>query len=144
MKPAVIALLAAAFALSACASGAAEGHLSAAQARAVRDEARHALATVEQLRSELSDLEDRLEAMRARDRRAGQRLGRLSDKLWNVLAKLRGKVADASAAAGAVKQDADAAQSAASSALDEAEQVGKDLAVLEQRFDYHLRHSGGG
>jgi hypothetical protein len=139
MKKGVIALLVVATGLSACASESTGGH-GASRAAAARADAGRALASVQRLHGQIARLRHRLTVAHATQAAVRKRLARLSGGLWGAVEKLKSSLHDVqsqvSAAAGA--------QSSASDALATAVQTSKDLSVLQQRFDYHLRHSGGG
>lgn len=139
MKMGVIALLLAACGLSACASQAAEGQVGASEARSAGADARRALESVDHLRSTVSHLRHELAGSRATDAAVRRRLGRLSHGLWKALGDLRGRVSETMSMAAAAAN----AEASAADALAQAARIGEDLSVLQQRFDYHLRHSGG-
>lgn len=108
------------------------------RARAAADEALEAVdamkADLEALRLDLEGEVTRLR--RQRERMAGS-LDVVRERLWGALSSLRDTI-------GGLRQDSSAAASEAASALDEARSAAKDLAVLESRFDYHLRRDHGG
>ena len=106
-----------------------------------QDDAAEALSAVEGLEEDLdealSELEEaRSEANEGADK-VDKRLGYLSNRLKNAIDSLRASLAD-------VRASASGAASEVDSALAKAEQAAKDLAVLESRFNYHLRRDHGG
>jgi chromosome segregation ATPase len=130
--------------LLAVSSGCADtaGALSGSDETARRD-ASEALEAVEELRSELAtDLAD-LAALREEldaQRRSGaqaearldRRLDRLADRLERSLARIARRV-----------EAAEGVSERVESALAEARSVARDLAVLDERLDYHLKNHGG-
>ncbi len=99
-------------------------------ARAAADEALEAVSVVE---ARIAGLEDDLDDAA----RVSDRVDRVSERLWASLARLGKSLDDLRAGAGAAAASADAA-------LARAEQAARDLAVLDNRYDYHLRRYHGG
>ena len=66
-----------------------------------------------------------------------QALGHRLDRVATRLADLKEKLADGGAIAASAAADAKAAAARAA-------ELAQQLAILEQRFDYHLKHSQGG
>lgn len=112
--------------------GDAEAAENQAAAQRQLDEALEAVGLLEE---QVTELQERVDEVEARDDKTSKRMETISQRLWSSLAKVRESV---SAAEGA---GVDAA-SKASSALDQAAVAVRDLAVLEKRFDYHLRTDG--
>jgi predicted nucleic acid-binding Zn-ribbon protein len=92
--------------------------------------AERSLTAVDDLKEEVSALENRLDDARRKGAALSSRLDKATQKLWDSLARVRTSVSDAAGSA--------------SSALASAQSAARDIAVLTQRFDYHLRQSGGG
>jgi hypothetical protein len=88
----------------------------------------------------VDDLEARVEELEgdlAAADRVSERVDRVSERLWASLAKLRKSLDEARGAAGDAAANADAA-------LGSAQQAARDLALLGNRYDYHLRRYHGG
>lgn len=99
-----------------------------------------ARATADEALDAVAGLEARLEIAEADLEQAGRvskRVDEVSERLWASLAKLRRSLDEVRAEAGDAGADADAA-------LGRAEQAARDLALLENRYDYHLRRYHGG
>jgi uncharacterized protein with von Willebrand factor type A (vWA) domain len=114
--------------------------VAAQAAQVARDQADRldgALAQIEALQERTTELEAELAETEERSGRAGSQLERVSGRLWSSLDKLRRSVADAKSANSSASSDAATALANAGSAL-------RDLAILENRFEYHLRQHGGG
>ena len=135
-----ILLAAAAFVLAASAGcGEASNPLSSSDETARRD-ASQALDAVDELREELeaqvaevADLADQLKAAAADEVALERQLARLSGRLDRALARVARRLEGANGAA-----------ESAESALAEARAVARDLAVLDERLDYHLKSHRGG
>jgi len=69
--------------------------------------------------------------------RMGARLERVTDSLWASLKNVRGLMAEARAGS-------NEALAEVGSALERAESAARNLSVLEDRFEYHLRTDHGG
>ena len=128
----VIAIVAALAVLTACGSDAGSTRTDPADA-AARAQAEEALDRVASLTDRVERLGSKLQAQeRAQRRTVGgikTRIGVLAERLQEALAAVR-------AAADSAGADADAA----------AAQIGgiaRNLSVLKERFDYHLRNGGG-
>lgn len=105
-----------------------------------RTAAAEAMEAVDDLELRIEDLEDDLEEatdVTERVDKVSQRVGKVSERLWTSLAKLRASLDE-------VRAGAADAGATASSALARAEQAARDLAVLGNRYDYHLRRYHGG
>jgi uncharacterized protein (DUF3084 family) len=131
--PGAALVLAAALLLAGCGSGSAEPATDD-QARTLAADAAQALSRLEDQTQALTDRVKELETTRDR---SGERLGRVTDRLWTSLTKLRASLAD-------LQGMSEEAAADASSALAEAQAAARDLAVLDSRFDYHLSHDHGG
>jgi hypothetical protein len=112
-----------------------------ADADRARAEANEALEAVDLMRADLEALEDELadgvaRLRRERDRTASK-LERVGERLWAALSHIRDSMAG-------IRQGSAGAASEAASALDEARSAAKAIAILESRFDYHLRRDHGG
>jgi outer membrane murein-binding lipoprotein Lpp len=110
------------------------------EARAVADQA---LERIDGLEARVAELEDALDIARGRlkdardfEDRVSRDIDSLGRRLVRSVANVRASITDVRAAA----------SEGAAGALAEAQQVARDLAILEQRYDYHLRryHGGGG
>ena len=116
--------------------GEASGPLSSSDETARRDAA-EALEAVDALRAELEDdvagLRDELEAAEGHETTLLRRIDKLSDRLDRALARVQRRFEGLGGAA----QNAE-------SALSEARAVARDLAVLDERLDYHVKHHQGG
>ncbi|MEA2487759.1 MAG: hypothetical protein QOF16_1413 [Actinomycetota bacterium] len=102
----------------------------------VSKRASDAAAAVSSLRSEVAGLKSQLQAAAAAKKKTLDHVAALNHQLNKAVARLDRATRDA-------KTAAKTASSSASSALADAQQAIRDLAILTQRFDYHLRHSGG-
>jgi hypothetical protein len=108
------------------------------QARAEADEALEAVDAMKaDLESLRADFEGEVVGLRRQRERMAGRLDSVRERLWGALASLRDTIEG-------LRQDSSAAVSEAASALGEARSAAKALAVLESRFDYHLRRDQGG
>lgn len=117
----------------------AEKELEAARdlAEQAQGDANAALRRVGELEREMAGLDDHLAASGKARKKLRARLERLGDGLRDSLEKLRTALEDARSGAGS-------AQASADEALARAGQIARDLAVLEQRYNYHLRRYHGG
>jgi methyl-accepting chemotaxis protein len=88
---------------------------------------------VDDLEVRLEGLEDDLDAAG----KVGERVDKVSERLWASLGKLRKSLEEVRSGAGEAAANADAA-------LVRAEQAARDLALLGNRYDYHLRRYHGG
>jgi uncharacterized protein YicC (UPF0701 family) len=100
-----------------------------------------ALEQVDALEARVSDLEGALEAAtegldraRAFEGRISKGLDALGDRLERSMARIKENLSDVRTSA----------SEEAASALAQAQQVARDLEILEQRYDYHLRRYHGG
>jgi predicted nucleic acid-binding Zn-ribbon protein len=120
----IAAALAAAVVLPACGtgSGSEESLRKADDALAAAERSQE---SVDALEEQVSSLEDRLGDARRKGAALSSRLDKATGRLWDSLAKLRTAVSDASGSA--------------SGALSAAQSAAREIAVLTQRFDYHLR-----
>lgn len=96
-------------------------------------------ATVDALTSTVEDLEAELDDLRSEGEDASAALKALRKKLNGALADLRTSLKDA-------KGKGDAAQASAASAASRAAEIARELTILEDRFNFHLKsdHKGGG
>lgn len=129
----VAALCVALLALGACGS---EDPPSTADEQA-REQAAAAEAAVETLQETTSELVERLEDLEADGARYETRLAAITERLWKSLGNVRSSLGDA-------RDDSGSALSQVSSALAEARAAARELTILENRFDYHLRSDHGG
>ncbi|HEY7874767.1 MAG TPA: hypothetical protein VIG64_06555 [Actinomycetota bacterium] len=115
-----------AFVLPACGAGSASD--DAALVRKADDAAAAAersLEAVEDLEAQVDTLQAKLDDARRKGAALSDRLDKATTRLWESLGNLRASAGDAS--------------SSASSALATAQSASRDIAVLTQRLDYHLR-----
>ncbi|MDQ5815964.1 MAG: hypothetical protein M3516_06700 [Actinomycetota bacterium] len=128
-----IALVVSLAVLTACGSDAGSGGGDAALAEA-RAETAAAIDEVRTLARRVDELESkRLAEERSRQRMAAglkTRIGDLARRLGDALASVR--------------EATDSAAASADSAVAQIGSITRDLSVLEERFDYHLRNSNGG
>jgi hypothetical protein len=125
----VAAAVVAAAVVPGCGSGSGSDDAALRRADEARAAAARSLDAVEGLQDDVDSLTHRLADARAKDAALGHRLDSISERLWDSLGRLRSSIDDAS--------------SSASSALGAAQSAARDIAVLEQRLDYHLRQGGG-
>jgi chromosome segregation ATPase len=124
--------------------GCAQPGTSTGAADAARRDATEALESVDDLRAELTvqiddlttlteKLQGDLSARDRRDAKVDDRLDRLARRLERAIARIARSL-----------ESSDAVASDVQTALAEARSVARDLAVLDQRLDYHLKNHGGG
>jgi chromosome segregation ATPase len=131
--------------------GCAQPGASTGAADAARRDATEALESVDDLRAELTvqiddltTLTEKLQGdLSARDRRDAKVDDRL-DRLARRLDRLARRLDRALARIARSLESSDAVASDVQTALAEARSVARDLAVLDQRLDYHLKNHGGG
>ena len=128
---AAVALLAS-FALSACGSGEADEALATAQRRAD-----NALEGVSELEDRTGQLETELSGLRADGDDLTARLDALAAKLKERTEKLESSIAKAKGASSAAAGDA-------AGALGTASEAAREISILTNRLNYHLRNHGGG
>ncbi|HWL66308.1 MAG TPA: hypothetical protein VNP73_10080 [Actinomycetota bacterium] len=104
---------------------------------AVRTQAAAATEAVARLEAQVADLKADLRALDRSGDRTGARLGKATTALWGSLDRLRTSLKDQRGATSAANQEALAA-------LERAESAARNLSVLEDRFEYHLRSDHGG
>lgn len=146
MKRAAIAAAVASCLLAGCAATQA----SAPASRHGSPGARKALAAVEHLENRADNLRGKLHALQAHDQELRRGLDKLAGRLARAVADLHSRIdAVATTAAGAndkasaAMAKAGAVATDAAQAIAKTEAVSREIEVLTQRFDYHLRHSGG-
>lgn len=103
----------------------------------VQAQAADANSAIDALTGRLASLKKDVAALQEGNDRTTERLGRVTDSLWASLRKVRGLVSDARAGS-------NDALAEAGSALQRAESAARNLSVLEDRFEYHLRADHGG
>lgn len=131
----LLVLALAALILSACGREIShEATRAAAEQGRLLEEARAEIAALEERTRELEESLARVEDQRDI---AGTRVDRVSERLWSSLAKLREALSETKASGKSAAGDAASALANASAAL-------RDLTILENRFEYHLRQHGGG
>jgi hypothetical protein len=107
------------------------------EADRARAAAAEALDAVDSMRVELDALEDRI-ARRGEERaRVAGKLRKTREHLWRAVSGLRETISG-------LRDESSGAASEAASALAEAQSAAKTVAVLESRFEYHLRRDHGG
>jgi chromosome segregation ATPase len=131
------ALLAGALLAAGC--GRPDGDVVAAQ-RAAQEAGERA----SDLEAEVSSLGRSLASARADIDAAATERAELGDRLARALKRLRGSLARVRNAVNEAQDASHAASSSASAAVAEADGVAHDLAVLKNRYDYHLRRYHGG
>ncbi len=130
MQRAAVAVVLFALTLGACGDDdQAAAPASQEDALAIAEEATEAVADLEQRADELAHDLDRMGAAR---RNLAEKFNRIHADLRDSIADLRGSLSD-------VTSDASSARESARQALAEIDSAMKRLAVLESRFDYHLR-----
>ena len=102
-----------------------------------REQAAAAHAAVESLETRTQELEDRIAEVEDAGSRLEARLEKVSERLWKSLGKARSSVDE-------VRESSGSALSQVSSALAEARAAARELTILQNRFDYHLRSDHGG
>ncbi|MFN2593787.1 MAG: hypothetical protein ABR579_02720 [Actinomycetota bacterium] len=112
------------------------GDSSGTSLESVNKRAGEAAAAAASLRSEVAGLESQVAKATADKQKTIDHISALNRELHKAISRLN-------EATQAAKNAAKSASSSASSALADAQQAIRDLAILTQRFDYHLRHSGG-
>jgi hypothetical protein len=105
---------------------------------------------VEHLENRADNLGGKLHALQAHDQELRRGLDKLAGRLARAVAGLHSRIdAVATTAAGAndkasaAMAKAGAVATDAAQAIAKTEAVSRQIEVLTQRFDYHLRHSGG-
>ena len=129
-----IAVSFALLALAGCGRDAPETGSKDTEAIEVAEEAMSAIADLEAESDELASALDDLKA----DRKG------LSKRLANVAGRLRSSIGDLRAALADAEGEATSASGSAGAAVDKAESALRELSILENRFDYHLRNGHGG
>ncbi len=140
MRPMRLGLFVAtiALALAGCGRGeAADAGLLDTTDEQAREQVADALRAVELLEDRTAELEAEVASLRDQRARAAARLDKATRRLWSSLSELRGSVAEARAAG-------ESASSEVAAALSQAGAAARALAVLDNRFEYHLRQHGGG
>lgn len=118
--------------LAACSRGELDSSMQERLEEATSDATR-ALDKVSGLESRVDGLSSSLDDLRRDGTRFGADVEKLRESLSDLRSALRG-----------VRSSSSSALSEASSALAVAQQAARDLAVLEQRYEYHLRRYHGG
>ena len=127
-----IALFFAALALVSCGRDEPATEPTSAAAVEAQEAADEALASIANLEEQTADLTDELAELKA-DRK------KLAERMWDISGNLRAAIAELKGSLGDIEGDVDGAAARASEALDEVGAAARELAVLENRFDYHLR-----
>ncbi len=104
-----------------------------------------AVADLEDRVSELeAELQDRVEELEGSDSSHGARLDRISERLTGSLAELKDKLKDSlKDSLKELRGTTEDAAANASSALGSIGSLERDLRILTERLDYHLRQHGG-
>lgn len=121
----VAAAVSVAVLVPACGSGSGSDEAAIEKADDAAALAARSLDAVEALEDEVASLENRLDDARRKGAALSSRLDAATKRLWDSLGRVR---ASAGEAAGS-----------ASSAVATAQSAARDIAVLTQRLDYHLR-----
>jgi ABC-type transporter Mla subunit MlaD len=119
-------------ALSACGTGDSDEVLAAA-----RRESRDALEQIRELEKRTAELTDELGALRRGGDDLEARLESLAKKLDGKADRLQAGIANA-------KSSASSASATAADALGGASEAAREISVLTNRLNYHLRNHGGG
>lgn len=124
------AILVLVIALAAC--GSTEPLDDAAQERidAAESQAADAVAAVDSLTERLAEMEDELGGLTLERKQLAKQLDRISSRLDVQIAELKDQLRAARSSS----------SEEAASALAAAQQAARNLAVLERRFDYHLKN----
>lgn len=124
------AILVLVIALAAC--GSAESLDDAARERidAAESQAADAVAAVDSLTERVSEMEDELGGLTLERKQLAKQLDRISSRLDVQIAELKDQLRAAKSSS----------SEEAASALAAAQQAARNLAVLERRFDYHLKN----
>ena len=130
-RPVAAVVLSAAL-LGACGSGEGDEQLARAQ-----EQSDQALDRIGELEARLDELEGDLDAARAGNEELTGRLDAVSGKLGKSIDKLRGSLDELETSVAGAGADAD-------DALGVAGEAARDISVLGNRLDYHLRNHGGG
>ena len=117
--------------LSACGSGEGDEALAAAQQRA-----EDALQGLREVERRTGELETELGDLRAEGNDVTSRLNALAAKLKSKTEKLETSIADAQSSASSAAGDA-------GDALGTAGEASREISILTNRLNYHLRNSGG-
>lgn len=129
------ALALVALALASCGGAETLGDAAQEQIDEAGSQATEALATVDSLTERVSVLEDELAGVTLERKRLSKRLDEMASALALQVERLEKKLA-------AANGSASAAAASAESALAAAREAARNLTVLEQRFDYHLKNGG--
>ena len=130
-RPVAAVVLSAAL-LGACGSG--EGDEQLARAT---EQSEQALGRIGELEARLDELEGDLDSARAGNEDLTGRLDGVSGRLEKSIDKLRGSLDKLESSVAGAGADAD-------DALGVAGEAARDISVLGNRLDYHLRNHGGG
>jgi septal ring factor EnvC (AmiA/AmiB activator) len=128
----VAAVICSAALLGACGSGEADEQLARAQ-----EQSEQALDRIGELEDRLDELQGDLDAARASNEDLTGRLDAVRGKLEKSIDGLRGSLEQLEDSVAGADADADEALGAAGEAA-------RDISVLGNRLDYHLRNHGGG
>jgi chromosome segregation ATPase len=128
----VAAVVLSAALLGACGSGEGDEQLARAQ-----EQSEQALDRIGELEARFDELEGDLDAARASNEDLTGRLDAVNGKLEKSIDKLRGSLDELETSVAGAGADADDALGAAGEAA-------RDISVLGNRLDYHLRNHGGG
>lgn len=118
--------------LAACGGGDADGELEAAQQQSTE-----ALEDIERLQGRLDELEAELEGLGADNDELAARLGDVNGRVKKSVGKLDTALTE-------LEGSTTTAQSNADDALGVAAEAARDISILTNRLDYHLRNHGGG
>ena len=133
-RPAMIVAALGFVVLAACGDSGSDGDVSAMTAD---HKAAQALAAIDELQDHADDLSKRIADLENQRSDMKDRIERVAARLQAALDQLLESVSERK---GAI----DSATSAANDALTRAQSALDGLSVLENRFDYHLKHSGEG
>jgi outer membrane murein-binding lipoprotein Lpp len=128
----VAAVVLSAALLGACGSGEGDERLARAT-----EQSEQALGQIVELKARLDELEGDLDSARAGNEELTGRLDAVSGRLERSIDKLRGSLGKLESSVAGAGDDAD-------EALGVAGEAARDISVLSNRLDYHLRNHGGG
>jgi TolA-binding protein len=124
------------------------GDAASARVATLEEEAREMTASLGMLEDRIAELEGKLNERSEAEAGFGERLASIRQRLDNAVQRLRrdleNGLRDARSEAAASASRADSAAESASSALSRAQEAARDLRVLEDRFNVHMRRHHGG
>ena len=125
--------------LAACGGGEGDGELEAAQQRSTE-----ALEDIERLEGALDELDGELKALGVDNDELTADHDELAARLGDVNGRFKKSVGELTAALTELEASTMTARSNADDALGLAAEATRDISILTNRLDYHLRNHGGG